>query len=350
MKEYSTRLLESLRLNVFLDTNILSYLVDDTYPHLSTCIHNLSQLCCVDIISSDFCQIEFMGIRKREHYLRLVVENAQRKGKALNLSSLLKYHNQFECDEVNFEDVLSTIENNVKDDLTKIVSDYGISFRSIISNIIPQLTREICLKSKISKEDSFVLASASGSDARFSNVPSLLLTNDRDFVKWYKEQEDTLRDVFKIYGVTLPVIVNIKSFFGVDLQKNDMPKAKIQHELSKMIIDNNKSSYLGTSFCPQKSILSKTPNIIAFHALNTIYQDRYICELSADLQTFVSVPSKTTFYHKNQRLEDKVSLPNRGDNLVTTLVNNKEEILADESYQKLLEILHQDGNYVFYME
>lgn len=69
MKSWSTQI-DTFKIKVFLDTNILCYLVDNTYPALTSFIDTLNKLPVVDIISSDFVLTEFIGVRKQEHYLR----------------------------------------------------------------------------------------------------------------------------------------------------------------------------------------------------------------------------------------------------------------------------------------
>lgn len=348
MKSWSVRVPDNLRVGVFLDTNILCYLVDNTYPSLTQFIQDISTCCCVELISSDFCQIEFTGIRKREHYLRLIIEQSRAQNKTVNVSSLLKYHNQFGCEEIKFEDVIDEIETKVKSDIDRVVSEFGIKFTSMNSQI-SSLARDICLNSKISKEDSLVLASA-GMDSNKQVIPCILLTNDSDFGKWYNEKKLILEKIFTNYEIVLPHVLDIRQIWGYNLHDVCVPQEEMIIRLKDMLMVYNPKTYLGISFQPQQCILNKYPNLLAFHSRNTIYQNKYVCELSADLQSFVNIPNKGAFYHKNALVDEGFVFAERSDDIVTFLIDNMSKVYAEEDYQEILNMLQQSDNLVFYIE
>ena len=60
MKSWSQDCLGRMKAVLFLDTNILSYLVDNTYPQLTNIITNFKDTSVVNLISSEFCQLEFV--------------------------------------------------------------------------------------------------------------------------------------------------------------------------------------------------------------------------------------------------------------------------------------------------
>lgn len=115
MKSWSTQI-DTFKIKVFLDTNILCYLVDNTYPALTSFIDTLNKLPVVDIISSDFVLTEFIGVRKQEHYLRRALEYAKSQDITINFSSLIKNNKRFSIPGSDFTVLKSQIKKAVKDD------------------------------------------------------------------------------------------------------------------------------------------------------------------------------------------------------------------------------------------
>ncbi len=59
---------EEFRINIFLDTNILVFLLDNTYPALTGFIKTLSEMSVVQLYSSEYVLSELIGLRKKERY------------------------------------------------------------------------------------------------------------------------------------------------------------------------------------------------------------------------------------------------------------------------------------------
>lgn len=142
MESWSQTPIKDFKVSFFLDTNILCYLVDSTYPNLNKFINYLGNNPFSDVISSDYVLLEFIGIRKREHYLRAVLKKGEQDGQSVNLSSLLKFHNQYSAPEVDFISIIPQIKESVDHDEEEITTQYNIGFvfRSVEQ---PKITRNI---------------------------------------------------------------------------------------------------------------------------------------------------------------------------------------------------------------
>ena len=250
MKTWSQDCLGKMKAVLFLDTNILSYLVDNTYPSLTKMLSDFRDTCVIDLISSDFCQLEFVGIRKREHYLRSIIKKASNEGIIVNCSSLLKNYNQFECREVLFTDVLPDIQSHVKEDIEKITRDFGIDFCCKFHKDLIQPISEVCLHSKISKEDSFVIVSAANPMPSIYNSVCFVLTHDRDFNKWYGEAQNELSIIYQNNNIPEPTMVHQNNAFGADLDKEIYDFSAIKKSFMKQFIKKNNNYYLGQTVVP----------------------------------------------------------------------------------------------------
>lgn len=337
----SDSLQNSLKARIFLDTNILSYLVDDTYPYLTSFIRNLQKMCCVDILSSDYCRLEYVGIRKREHYLRQVVDEAHKKNKILNFSSLLKYHNQFSCEEISFAEIKTDIEQHVDKDIDTIATDYGIKFLPMHEDVI-KVAKNICLKSRISREDSLVLASTIDFQQLESIKNCIVLTNDTEFAKEANISE--INNIFQQVGLDKgPIIANIANIWNHNLCKNEMPLETIISQITSIIITNSSDHYVGESYEVEPKF---GPDLIAFKAPQHISQNQYVCILSKDLKYCFNIPNKLAFYHKGLLVSDFEGLK-PGNDVVSAKVDYSSAQIDDADYAEMMGLLRQEGNLVF---
>lgn len=80
--------------------------------------------------------------------------------------------------------------------------------------------KNICLVSKISKEDSLVLISAVSPIRNNYNENCILLTNDADFNSWYEQAKDKIDNVFTEKSMPKPHLKHIKSAQLFDKQFN----------------------------------------------------------------------------------------------------------------------------------
>lgn len=347
MKEWSQPCHNKLTASIFLDTNILSYLLDQSYPALTSLVTFFSQKCCVKLVSSDFCQLELVGIRKREHYLRAVIEKANANNVLVNCSSLLKYHNQYNCVEIDFQQVLPTIRQKVDEDLNKIVSNYGVKFDNIFHEYLFAPARDICLLSKISKEDSFVIASALNPQPNLYEHICFIITHDGDFVKWHKEVEDILKTtVYDYYNLSYPVLIDQRQAFGCNLDKGEFDTDRILKNFYKEYISKNSEYYIGTTLVPTGDNMPHNMIALKTKVGVTIRQQQYITIISKDFDFCITTSNRVTFYHRNSQVEENSIMEKA--NIVTCLFENINEELPEETYKEILSELQKKDHIVFY--
>ncbi|UPT67958.1 MAG: hypothetical protein M0D57_04660 [Sphingobacteriales bacterium JAD_PAG50586_3] len=141
---------EAFSIKFFTDTNLLVYLVDHTYPNLNNFIAILNSVGFTRVISSQYVMFEFVGVRKREHYLRVVADNSQKTpdGK-INFGSLIKYQNKYDAPNVVFEDSILLVKKEVDNELESIIRDYNIDYTySSLHQDQLSPTFDICLSFK----------------------------------------------------------------------------------------------------------------------------------------------------------------------------------------------------------
>lgn len=350
MKEWSVNCLGRKKPKIYLDTNILSYLIDNTYPSLTKLLLKLKDTCLFDLISSDFCKSEFVGIRKREHYLRLSVQKATEGNKKMNFSSLLKYHNQFGSQEVPFADVIDEIKTNVTSELESITTNYGIDFCCELHSGLTLPANDICLSSKISKEDSLVMVSAVSPlpGEVFENV--LLVTHDQDFVTWYSKDglKERLDKIFHNFEIPIPKLADTRDIFGFNLD-NEVNIDNLIEQFCNKFIETFKDLYIGKSIEP----VDKCPkDVFALKAeLNkTIRQKQYIFVIGKNLDYMYALPKVVEFYHRGSPIEDGNMFTTAKENHLTASIVYSDDVFTSKAtYQEILSELRKEGNYIFYL-
>lgn len=249
---------ERFRIKFYLDTNILAYLVDNTYSGLTQAILYLKDSAFADLISSKYVVFEFVGIRKREHYLREVVTNSKSATSGiLNMGSLLKYRDNFEAPEVNFDLVQANIKQNVMQELNDIVNNFKIYYdKNIFHDSLLPPTFDITLSSKISREDSLMLTSSIWADVAIKEEFIFLMSNDKDFVKNFTDEN--LDAVFTAHNLSKPHVEHIRSMQESNAHKlnltnpaDDMHLATyLPTKLKETIIKKNEQYFLGKTIHP----------------------------------------------------------------------------------------------------
>lgn len=304
---------ERFRIKFYLDTNILSYLIDNTYSGLTFTIDYLKNSEFVDLVSSKYVIFEFVGIRKREHYLQKVLQKSTSTSSGkVNLSSLLKYKDKFSASEVKFEDVQADIKLAVETEVQDITNNFGIEFNAnILHDSLLNPTFEVNLSSRISREDSLVLISAVWSDLATKEDFVLIASNDQDFIESYNEV--SLNQVFTNHGLTPPLVEHLRDIRINGGSKVNLTEAKddiklpnfLPTKLNELIIEKNKALFLGkTIHCGNGA--GFPTNVVCFNLpenteLNT---NLYLTIIGKDLDFIYSTKLPVTDFF------DQVSIAN----------------------------------------
>lgn len=237
----------NFRVRLFLDTNILIYLVDEnSFDNLKNAIQFLSSSDFVDLVTSHYALIEFIQIRKQEHYLRKLVDAK------INLTTAFNYHKKFDAKEINFNDIIDEIQYNIKQEIESLENTHFImSNENVLKQNLFNISKKICLNSKISIYDSLLIASS------LSPLSDYIWTNDSDLSEFF--QYERLEKLFQEWDLKQPKIENIKKVTSKSGKEfnlvNNEQKKKVeeinilcQEKILEIIKEKNENLYLGELF------------------------------------------------------------------------------------------------------
>lgn len=289
---------DNLRIKVALDTQILAYLVDNTYPNLNLFIKALSESPFVDIVCSRFAIYEFIGIRKMEHYLRCLVDETKKKGGQVNFSSALKYKNEFDTPELKYIDAYENVKKAVEEELVKIDSDFGIVYENFdIHNGLWKPHQELVLSTRISKEDSLLLLSSVFPESLRKEEHLVLLTNDNQFYNALcgEKEIETSNKVFEENGLAKPYTYYLKKMTLREVNtslnlidyNSGLTEENINDYSNKFIVehikDKNKSILLGEVInCACGKALKRKLLCFKLHQDQELVENMYISILTKD--------------------------------------------------------------------
>ena len=212
---------------------------------------------------------------------------------------------------------------------------------------------EICLSSKISKEDSLVIASSTSPEGGLQYKNVILLTHDKDFVDWYENAQDDINSVFNSYSLAIPLMCNSRSLFGFSTLNLDKPSVDIKqiiNQIGKWFVRQLDEYYIGKTIipidkCPKQSFaLYAVPN-------KEIYQNKYIFIVGHKLDFMYVLPNKINFWHRNQSVKDRMCFTDTKENIITGMLPsyNDDDFANEEVYHDILNEIRTKGNYVFYL-
>lgn len=350
----------AFELKIFLDTNVWVYLIDKSYPSLNNLFDVFNEHPFVRLVSSGYVVFEFIGVRKREHYLRQVAENAKvAAGGAINFSSLVNSLDRFNANEAAFEDVVGGIKTSVYKEIEEITRDYGVDFEYSVahSKQIPPAI-EICLSTKINNQDSLVMVSAIHPKEPISNDNIQVLSNDTAFVNEARTQPTG--NVLEQLGYRIPLIQSITSFRllgtgnGINLTEKNKEYSRqelkeiVDNAIPRLIQSHNADVFLGRTFAPIG--LGLPPNLLCFKLVPNVSlrTNTYVTILSKNLDfIYTSRHIVSEFRRKNEPLPHGFVLPQED----FEMNSHVSFLLFDEAGEPLndaiIDVMRQEGNLVF---
>jgi hypothetical protein len=310
MQPWSDTPVTEFKIKFFLDTNILSYILDKTHSGITDSIQLLGQSEFVDLVSSRFVIFELAGIRKREHYLRQIV-HAQSGTGNVNMSSLLKYRDGFSAPELDFSKIKDQIKQEVESEIETLINIHYIDYKgNLLHDGLLEPTVEVCLSTKISKEDSLVLISALLPEKQKPETKISLITKDKQFTEAYEDFD--LEPIFKSFSLTKPLVEHIKGIslsdgttVNLTLSTDDarLPAFWID-KIKEMIIEKNKHLYLGKTMAPHSP--GKLPqNCVCFklNANTDLPKNIVVTFISNSLDFIYSTKVAIEEFWNNARIE-----------------------------------------------
>lgn len=338
---------EKFQINFFLDTNILCYLIDNTYPALTAFIRALRDMPVVQLYSSEYVLAELFEVRKKEDYFHEVMERSKKDGKFINISSFIKYNKRYEIPDYEYQgDLADAVKMKVDDDINHITQEFCIDFTNSFNDRLLGPMKRVCLSTKISREDSLVLVSSIYKNSKEEvSERVILLTGDKDFYDWARDSKAEISTVFNA-GKT-PDIEHIGSlgngipgFTGgtQSLKTNitNVEELAAQYVMSCMMETYN-DRFIGKITIRECEGAPK--NLVAVKAEKTINdKELYLFILSKSLSFLYSPKPKSKLFHSGSQIEvpfDAVE----GNNIVT--------FICDEDNEDIFEAVNEEGNLVF---
>jgi hypothetical protein len=353
METWSHTPVKEFEITFFVDTNILSYLIDETHPKLNEFIKYLKALPIINLISSQYALLEFIGVRKKEHYFREFLSQMQASGKIVNLSSFLQYHNEFSLPECDFYSLLPSIKKSVDADKERISSEFGIVFNSGFHKNLLNPTSDICLSTKISREDSLILISAILPYEGVVNQNVIILTNDRNFNDWFYDDcvQTCVNGIFQNYDITKPYLQHLKkiNFDGqiFNLTENvELDKVTISFNsfLKNTLKKKLNNLFVGKTFLPKGDNI---PNdCICFKAdINKcIPNNKYLTLIGKNLDFVYNIEHKVSFWSNGKEIPENGFTSTEGNNNLSFKLNIVDNVSEKSS---ILVKLKESDNLVF---
>ena len=350
---------DNFRIKIALDTQILAYWIDKTYPNLCLFIKELSQSPFVDIVCSRFAIYEFVGIRKVEHYLRCLVYKPTENGATPNLSSALKYKNEFNNPEIRYLEVSSEIKEKIEEELKQIDNLLDVDYHTLtFPNRLWEPHQDLLLSTRMSKEDSLLLMSSIFNDEFKEEDYLVLLTNDGQF---YRSIQDESGEIFQKHNLTKPKVYSLKEMniegTTINLVSDKKEEEIIKDFTTKFILERikekNEKLYIGkVKRCPE----NYKGKLLCFGLeANTLKNNLYLSVLSKNLEYLYNIKVKgglTNFrYGKGNEIEDYPYSPienknDKGEDIsrnISVEVKENGDYLSEENYSKI----SQTGDLVF---
>ncbi len=339
--------LEKFRVNFFLDTNILCYLVDDTYPTLTAFIKALGQMPVVKLYSSEYVLAEFIGVRKQEGYFQETLDRAGRDGRKVNVSSFLKDNKKYEIPNYPYNDLAEAIKNHVGDEVDQITGDFNIQFSCNFNENLLVPMMKVCLSTKVSREDSLVLVSSiyKNSTEKISE-DVIILTNDGDFERWTQESKEIITSVLQDFEVNLPYVEHVSKIGTIiptggqkNLYNENVENAEelaIDY-ITRILLWKYKDHYIGNTIvriCP-----NPPAGLIAFMPKRALTEaNQYLIILDKKLRFVYCPQPKSVFYHRGSPISSPYN-PEGGNSIVTFVCN--------ETNEEVYNAVKAEGNLIF---
>lgn len=340
----------------FLDTNVLVSLVDNTFDTLCSFIEMLNITKFAELVSSHYVIFEFVGARKREHYLRTAAGRAPKApGGQLNFSSLLRFRDDYKIPGTVFEDVISGIRDSVIAEVDSIANDYRINFDygSFHQDQL-QPTRDICLASKLANQDCLVLISSVLPEQNITHQNVLLLTNDKEFSKFFESAD--LATLLSSHSIFPPSIVFLRRVLCPGAQPLDLTDAiddaalvqDVKKYLLAMIKIQLGKFYLGETFAPKGSAVPNDCVCFSLRDKTTLPLDIYVTILSKDLDFIYTTKTVISdFRHNGSQVNAASRFSERDNNISFRIVGIDETGKAKSIPQDIIDVLRAEGNLLF---
>lgn len=364
------RPLDQFTTKIYLDTNILIFLSDRSFVNLQEAFNILTANPFVQLTSSQYALFEYLENRKKKHYKNhlqqaKVQENLRAVNwinkRLLNPVSLHlsqksnkiiedKYYYSYNIRGHSYLSIWSDVHNKVEKEITELKDSYLIKYDSnVFNNQLFEPTKQLCLSSRVSRQDCMIVTSAVFSDIDVKNKDIVIWTGDEDFYKAYHEC-DQRSSVFSGYEPTIEWINNLSHTDGKKRISLNLRHTKIYAQLNSFIVNKLKEYILvknHDSFLGRTDSAPKLKDIVFFQTETEVHYNPegfYFTIISKNLNFHISSKNISSLWLDGKPLVETDYPIAKGSVIsVTWLYNSKTEARSEE----IMKLLKQPGHLVF---
>lgn len=238
--------------NVYLDTNILLDYIEGNFPSLNISIKYLADNSFVHLRSSHYVLFELVENRKA----RLFFEKTKKPDDIYKKGMIKRNWSNNGHDYFEFS---NEIKEQITKDIIHLKDELNIDFdEHVLHEGLLHPSNEVCLNTKISKEDSLVTVSCMNPQ---QDEPSLeyclILTHDRQYFKSFNDSVATISRILESRSIKAPKLLNVVQFplnsAGGSIDLYNITSSTKVKELWNQVIQNSlkemlKDAYIGKTY------------------------------------------------------------------------------------------------------
>ena len=347
--------MEEFRINFFLDTNILCYLIDNTYPALTGFIKSLGKMPVVSLFTSEYVLAELIEVRKKEDYYQEVVKRSKKDKRYINISSFITHNKRYDIPHYTYGgELIPPVKTRVDKDIEKIVNGFGITYDSKFNDRLLSPMKDVCLSTRISREDSLVLVSSLFRGDK-TVIPNrvVVLTNDDDFEKWCDSSKSDIETDLRSNGLSMPYVEHLKRLGKMitgdnkrwDLISNATTKEDGEvialEYVTKCLMWMFKDRFIGLVKPTTRATKAPKNTLFVKVKASMLNNDIYTIVLNKNLTYMYCPQNKADFYRDGKSLV-KPFIPKSKKDKVSYVVN-----LRDKETPRVFNQLNKEDNLVF---
>lgn len=241
---------EQFKINIYLDTNILVDYIESASSVLVESLDFLAQSAFVILRSSHYVEYEMTEVRKKRLFYYKVRNRYPLKGE-----SLAEIKQTWELDGKQYDEFRDEITQTVISEFGMLEEKLGVRFDDhVLHQKLIYPTRDLCLATKVSREDSMVMVSCMYPNQDELLEFGVLLSNDKQYISASMQSEVEINDVFQKYGIRFPVLLNTKELDNGSRSLNlidnkDFDKEKLHSFWTVLLLNlirkKHQQTYLG---------------------------------------------------------------------------------------------------------
>ena len=328
------------KIHVYLDTNILVDYVEQNNSLLNKSLEYLSNCPFVILRSSHYVEFEFVEVRKRNEFYKCV------RGTLPAPDENMSFVKEWILDGKTYEEYKAIVTNKVEKDLKKVKEQLDIDFDDhVLHKELIEPTKDICLSSNISREDTLVMVSCVFPKPDDKLPFGVILSNDKQYKDAFENSKDTIENILKKKDISIPSFLSIRqlqykkgSVINLNVQNINIDITLLWNWIVRqMIMKKHCDAFVGETLVPMK----KLTNCIAISkrdATPTIYDSDGLVFIPNDLSQTIIIEKNKNYWNGGVEITE----------LPYTNTADVEYNLESTCSESNMNTLRQKGNLIFY--